>query len=161
MKQPAGQDVLDLLKDDHDKVKELLEGLADTTERATKKRADLLEKIGTELRAHAKIEEEIFYPALRKAAKDKEQKAMIEEALEEHRAVEDLVLPDLEKTDVGTVQFRGRAKVLKELVTHHADEEEDEMFKHAKKLLSKAERRELGGRMEERKSKLMERRKAA
>src|SRR3546814_1785888 len=59
------------------------------------------------------------------------------EAKEEHRAVEKLVLPDLFKTDAGTVVFAGRAKVLKDLIEHHAEEEEKEMFPRAKKLLSK------------------------
>ena len=55
------------------------------------------------------------------------------EALEEHRAVDELVLPDLKNTDPASHQFSGRAKVLRELVEHHADEEEEEMFEMAKK----------------------------
>jgi hemerythrin-like domain-containing protein len=69
------------------------------------------------------------------------------EALEEHRAVDDLVLPDLLKTDPDSEQFSGRAKVLKELVEHHADEEEKEMFKLAKKTFNNEELRDLGERM--------------
>ncbi|MGS1012951.1 hypothetical protein ACVCL0_14925 [Rhodanobacter sp. UC4450_H17] len=76
------------------------------------------------------------------------------EALEEHRAAGDLVLPDLLDTDVGSEQFSGRAKVLRELVEHHVKEEEEEMFKEAKKLLSAAELKALGARMEQRKVEL-------
>ncbi len=149
------QDALSLLAADHKEVKADLEELAETTTRATKKRATLLEKIGHELRAHAKIEEEIFYPAIKKAAENNEQKRLLAEAFEEHRAVEKLVLPDLEKSDPGSVEFGGRAKVLMELVTHHAEEEEEELFKTAKKLLSREELVELGARMQERKEALL------
>ena len=149
------QDALSLLTADHKEVKADLEELAETTTRATKKRATLLEKIGHELRAHAKIEEEIFYPAIKKAAENNEQKRLLAEAFEEHRAVEKLVLPDLEKSDPGSVEFGGRAKVLMELVTHHAEEEEEELFKTAKKLLSREELVELGARMQERKEALL------
>jgi hypothetical protein len=79
---------------------------------------------------------------------------MFFEALEEHRAAGDLVLPDLLKTDVGSDQFSGRAKVLKELVEHHADEEEKEMFTRAQALMDKAQLQELGERMAARKAEL-------
>ena len=150
------KDALELLHADHKEVRKLLDELAKTTNAATKKRSELLTKIGAELRAHAKIEEEIFYPAVRSAAGTKEHEKQIAEAFEEHRAVEDLVLPDLEKTDTGTVEFGGRAKVLKELVEHHADEEEDELFETAKDVLSKEELVELGERMLARKQELLE-----
>jgi hemerythrin-like domain-containing protein len=77
------------------------------------------------------------------------------EAMEEHRAAGDLVLPDLLRTNPSSEQFSGRAKVLKELVEHHADEEEKEMFPRAKKLLSKDELAELGSRLEARKEELL------
>ena len=74
---------------------------------------------------------------------------------EEHRAAGELVLPDLEKTKVTSDQFGGRAKVLKELVEHHADEEEKEMFPRARKLLDKAALTELGQQMQARKQELL------
>ena len=149
-------DALELLEQDHDRVRALLEELAETTPRAKKRRRELLEEIAEELRAHTRVEEEIFYPALQEAAETEEQKKILYEAFEEHRAVDELVLPDLAETDVETIQFGGRAKVLKDLVDHHADEEEDEMFKHARKLLSKEELRDLGERMQQRKRQLVE-----
>ena len=77
------------------------------------------------------------------------------EALEEHRAAGELVLPDLEKTNVTSDQFGGRAKVLKELVEHHADEEEKEMFPRARKLLDAATLADLGQQMQARKQELL------
>lgn len=153
-------DAIALLKQDHTLVKSLLEQLAESTSRAVKKRGELLQQIHINLKAHTTIEEEIFYPAFKEAGKKEEEK-MYYEALEEHRAAEDLVLPDLMKTDPATEQFSGRAKVLKELIEHHIEEEEDEMFKDAKKLLSKEELNELGARMETRKAELLAEFKAA
>lgn len=147
-------DAIQLLKADHQEVKHLLTELADTTARAVKKRAELLEQIRINLKAHTQIEEEIFYPAFKKAGK-KEEAKMYYEAMEEHRAAGDLVLPDLLNTATDSEQFGGRANVLKELVEHHVKEEEEEMFKDARKLLSKEELNELGKQMEQRKTQLI------
>ena len=148
-------DAITLLKNDHAEVRELLGELAETTTRAVKKRKELVEDIAAKLKAHTTIEEEIFYPAFRKAGEKGDDDKMYFEALEEHRAAGDLVLPDLLKTDPASERFSGRAKVLKELVEHHADEEEKEMFPRAKKLLSKDELAELGARLEARKEELL------
>jgi len=143
-----------LLKADHDEVKALLEELMATTPRAVKRRTELVEKIDQALTAHVAIEEEIFYPAFREAG-DKAEAKMYFEALEEHRAVEALVLPDLQKTDPSSEKFSGRAKVLKELLHHHIDEEESDMFKQAKKLLSAEQLQALGDRMQARKQEVL------
>jgi hemerythrin superfamily protein len=147
-------DAIQLLKNDHVKVRGLLEQLGNTTSRAEKTRTELLAKINKELEIHTTIEEEIFYPAFREAAKNAEDREMFFEAIEEHHAAGDLVLPDLLGTDVESDKFGGRAKVLKELVEHHADEEEKEMFKRARELLSREQLQELGTRMEQRKREL-------
>lgn len=147
-------DAIQLLKDDHQTVKGLLEELADTTPRAVKRRATLLREIKVNLDAHTHIEEEIFYPAYRDAG-SKEQVKMYFEALEEHRAAQELVLPDLLNTEPDSEQFSGRAKVLKELIEHHVEEEEKDMFKQAKQLLDKADLQELGEAMAQRKKELL------
>ncbi|HSN71396.1 MAG TPA: hemerythrin domain-containing protein [Steroidobacteraceae bacterium] len=146
---------IDLLEQDHERVRKLLAELTETTNRATKTRTGLLEKIAEELRIHTQIEEEIFYPAFKDAG-DKEFDRLNYEALEEHRAVEKLVLPDLLKTDPGTDQFAGRAKVLRELVEHHADEEESEMFPRARTAMSRDELETLGAQIQARKEALGE-----
>jgi len=147
-------DAIQLLKNDHKKVRSLLDQLGETTSRAEKTRAELLAKINKELEVHTTIEEEIFYPAFREAAKNAEDREMYFEAIEEHHAAGDLVLPDLLATEVVSDKFGGRAKVLKELVEHHADEEEKDMFKRARELLSREQLESLGTRMEERKREL-------
>lgn len=147
------QDAISLLKQDHQKVKELLGKLVDTGDGAQKTRADLLEKISKELHIHTKIEEDVFYPAFRDAGKQDEKK-MFYEAIEEHRAAEDLVLPDLEKTDPGSVEFAGRAKVLKELIETHADEEESDIFPKAQQLFDADQLSSMGQKMMELKQSL-------
>jgi hemerythrin-like domain-containing protein len=146
---------IQLLKDDHKKVKGLLAELEATTSRGTKKRSQLLSTIAQELRVHTKIEEEIFYPAFKSAGEKSDDDKLYFEALEEHRAAGELVLPDLERTEPSSDKFSGRAKVLKELVEHHADEEEKEMFPRARKLLSAGELNALGAQMAARKRELM------
>jgi len=148
-------DAITLLKDDHKVLRALLGELEKSTSRAAKKRATLLAKIDTNLKVHSAIEEEIFYPAFKEAGQKSGDDKMYFEALEEHRAAGDLVLPDLLKTDPGSETFSGRAKVLKELVEHHAGEEEKEMFPRAKKLLTREELKELGERLEARKEELL------
>ena len=152
---------IELLTQDHKNMRALLEELTGTTTRGVKKRKELLEKIDINLRAHNAIEEEIFYPAFKKAGDGKDDAKMYFEALEEHRAAGDLVLPDLLKTEVDSEKFSGRAKVLKELIEHHADEEEKEMFKRAKALMGKKVLEELGEQMAQRKLELKKRAEAA
>ena len=144
---------IDLLLEDHETVRGLLSELSETTNRAAKKRTDLLQKIKKEVLIHTQIEEEVFYPAFRDSDAE-ESKKLYYEAKEEHRAVDELVLPDLEDTEPGTDEFSGRVKVLKDLIEHHAEEEEKEVFPKAKKAFSKEELQELGERMMELKQEL-------
>jgi hemerythrin superfamily protein len=125
---------VELLKQDHERIKGLLEDLSKTTERGVKKRTELLGKLEFELTVHTQIEEDILYPAFKQAG-TKEEDIMYYEAKEEHRAVDSLVLPDLKATDPGTREFTGRVKVCKEMLEHHIEEEEEEMFPKAQELL--------------------------
>ncbi|WP_085677714.1 MULTISPECIES: hemerythrin domain-containing protein [unclassified Pseudomonas] len=151
---------IDLLIQDHKLVKKLLEELSTTTERAVKKRAELLHRIEQELQIHTALEEQILYPAIKQAG-GKEEAKMYYEAKEEHRTVDSLVLPDLLHTETGTVEFAGRVKVMKELLEHHIEEEESELFPTAKKLLGKATLEELGQTMEMQKKMLKGEQRAA
>jgi hemerythrin-like domain-containing protein len=138
------KDAIALLKEDHRKVRALLSELEETTERASAKREELLATIEQELTIHTKIEEEIFYPAFRDAAEKKDDKDLYYEAVEEHHVV-DLVLPEIKETDADSEEFGAKAKVLKDLVEHHAEEEETEMFPRAQKLMDREELIRLGG----------------
>ncbi len=146
---------IELLKDDHKSLRKLFAELGQTTKRAGKTRSDLLARIAKQIEVHSQIEEEIFYPAFKEAAGEGDDEAMYFEALEEHRAAGELVLPDLLATDVSSDKFSGRAKVLREMIEHHAGEEEDAMFPRARELLGNERLRELGATMQARKAELM------
>ena len=154
-------DALKLLKEDHDKVRGLLDKLDETTSRGAKTRRTLLEQIATELQVHTQIEEEIFYPAFREAAEKNDDEELYWEALEEHGIVKEFELPRIADEDVETERFGAMAGVLKELVTHHIREEEKEMFPRARKLMSRDELVELGDRIQRRKQELKNELKAA
>lgn len=147
------KDAITLLKEDHEHVRELLSELESSSERAAKKRERLLDEIEREVQIHTQIEEEIFYPAFRDAARKKDVRKIFFEAVEEHHVV-DLVMPEIRDTDPGADEFAAKAKVLKDIIEHHMEEEENEMFPKAKKLLGRTELIELGEQLEERKLEL-------
>jgi hemerythrin-like domain-containing protein len=144
------KDAIALLKEDHETVRKLLGELEETTDKAAGKREKLLASIEQELTIHTRIEEEIFYPAFRDAARKKDDAKLYYEAVEEHHVV-DLVMPEIKGTDVESDQVPAKAKVLKDLVEHHAEEEETEMFPRARKLMDRAELLRLGAEMMRRK----------
>ena len=152
-KKPARPDGIALLKEDHKKVKGLLGDLEKSSMRGGARADKLVAQIDKELTIHSQIEEEIFYPAFRDAVTTKDDKKMYFEAKEEHHVVK-LVLPEVKEGGMPNEEFAAKCKVLKELVEHHADEEEKEMFPEARKALSRAELQELGDRMAARKKEL-------
>jgi len=133
-----------LLKADHKKVAGIFEKLEPTTERGVKTRAELFSQLKSELDVHARIEEEIFYPALKEA---NETHDIILEGYEEHGVIKTLLgeLDELAKDDE---TWGAKLKVLQENVEHHVEEEEGEMFPKAKEVLSAEEIEALGERLE-------------
>ena len=141
-------DAIALLKQDHETVRGLLERASKSS---GERRSQVLAKIEGELKIHTQIEEEIFYPAYRDAVSKKDDRKLYFEAVEEHRVV-DLVMPDVENgTDE---EVAAHVKVFKELVEHHADEEEKTMFPKARKLFDREELRLLGEQLAARKKDL-------
>jgi hemerythrin superfamily protein len=134
----------DLLKEQHKEVMDLFESVLDTED--AEERQTLMDEIVEKLRVHSRIEEEIFYPAVREEGDKGEE--MVLEALEEHHVV-DLVLGELPSLDPEDERFEAKMTVLCELVSHHAEEEEKEMFKLARKLGADALER-VGERLEAR-----------
>jgi iron-sulfur cluster repair protein YtfE (RIC family) len=134
----------ELLKQDHQKVSGIFEKLEPTTERGVKTREELFAQLKQELDIHARIEETIFYPAIKEA---KETRDITLEAYEEHNVVKQL-LAELDELSKDDETWGAKLKVLKENVEHHVEEEEEEMFPSAKEVLSPAQIEELGARME-------------
>ena len=135
-------DAVTLLKKQHREVEALFKELENTDDAAG--RRELMGQIREMLEMHTSIEEEIFYPAVREV-ETKKAEMMVLEAYEEHHVV-DLVLKDMPNVDPEDERFEAKMTVLKELVEHHVEEEEKEMFKLAQKL-GKEELREIGERM--------------
>jgi hemerythrin-like domain-containing protein len=120
-----------MLKKDHEDVKNILGQLKETKESAPKKREELFQKLREELVPHMKAEESTFYPPLL-AKKESREDAM--EGVEEHH-VSEMVLKELEKMPKGEDQWGAKMGVFKELVEHHIKDEESKVFKSAEKTL--------------------------
>ena len=147
-KSPAlAMDALALLKADHEAVS-LLFAEFEKTRSVTNKKA-LVAEICTALSVHARIEEEIFYPAFKAALNDK---LLVPEATVEHAGVKGLVA-QLEGVEPDGELFDAKVKVLSEYVKHHVKEEQNEMFVKAK--ASSLDLVELGARMAARKHDLL------
>lgn len=138
-------DVFELLKTDHEKVSGIMEKIDETTERGVKTREELFAQLKNELDLHAQLEEQLFYPALEDADETRD---ITLEAYEEHNLVKQL-LSELEAEPKDDEQWTAKFTVLKENVEHHVEEEEGELFKKARKVLSKEQREEIGRRIEE------------
>jgi hypothetical protein len=137
-------DALTLLKNDHEELKKHLEAGEDTTERAIKARAEILDTVSTLLMAHERIEEEIFYPALKEHPNAKD---LVLEGYQEHH-VFDVLVDELQELVENDERWGAKFKVLKENIEHHVEEEEGEMFAAARKVFNERELEELGERME-------------
>lgn len=122
-------DAIAMLVADHKKVKdffEQFEGLSDRSKASKKKIAD---QICMELTVHAEVEEQVFYPAVRKPIKDED---LMDEAVVEHASAKELIAQILEM-DPADDLYDAKVKVLSEQIEHHVDEEEGEMFPKVRK----------------------------
>jgi hemerythrin-like domain-containing protein len=124
------QDAIALLVADHREVSDMFKQFEELGDRAKASKQKLTEKICKALIAHTQIEEEIFYPAVREEVKDSDD--MVDEAVVEHQAAKDLI-KQLQEMDADEDLYDAKVKVLGEEIEHHVKEEEEEMFKQAKK----------------------------
>ena len=143
----ASKDAIALLKADHAKVSELFARYEKT--RSVPRKKALVEQICTELSVHAQIEEELFYPDVKAALKDKE---LVPEATVEHASVKSLIA-QIEGVEPDGEMFDAKVKVLAEYVKHHVKEEQNEMFPKVKK--TSLDLVEMGARMAARKAELL------
>lgn len=136
-------DALELLKKDHQTVKDLFKRAETNKDEKQQKR--LFEQIKTELETHTRIEESVFYPAMEQRD---ELKDMVLESLEEHKQVKTL-LREMANLTSNSDKFEPKLKVLMENVEHHAEEEEEgNMFPKVRKLFDKSELEKLGEQLE-------------
>jgi hemerythrin superfamily protein len=123
-------DPTQLLKRQHRQVESLFKKLLKVEE--TEERQTLVEEIRRALALHMRIEEEVFYPAVRQVETKKAEETVLE-AYEEHHVAK-LAMEELPRVDPSDERFHAKVTVLQELIQHHVEEEEKEMFKLAKKL---------------------------
>ncbi|HGY1014392.1 TPA: hemerythrin domain-containing protein [Aeromonas salmonicida subsp. smithia] len=146
-KSAAMKDAIALLRADHKEVSDLFADYEKTRSNAKKKA--LVAKICSELSVHTQIEEEIFYPAIKTALKDK---LLVPEATIEHGGIKDLIA-QLEGAEPDGEMYDAKVKVLSEYVEHHVKEEQTGMFQKAK--TTSLDLVELGARMATRKADLL------
>lgn len=130
---------IDLLKQDHDKVKQLFQRFESSDDESLHRR--LFEEIKTELQTHSHIEEAVFYPAVEE--KDDELNEMVQEAYDEHAEVSDL-LEEIDELNKGGSELRPKVIELKDIVEHHVQEEENEMFPKVRQAMGEEELSRMG-----------------
>jgi len=136
-------DALELLKEDHQKVKELFEEAEGTEDQKEKNR--IFSEIQSELETHARIEETVFYPAMQQ---HEELKEMVLESIEEHRQIKTL-LKEIDNLKSDSEKFEPKLKVLMENVEHHAEEEEEsKMFPKVREICNAEDLEQLGQELE-------------
>jgi hemerythrin superfamily protein len=123
----------DLLEKQHRKVESIFEKLE-----SGKNSPALVEELVNNLAAHMAIEHELFYPAARQA-----DEKIVLESFEEH-ALAEVALKRLLSTDPNDPSFQARVKAAKELIAHHVEEEEEQMFPQVEEAIESAALIELG-----------------
>lgn len=120
----ASVDLFEMLKTDHRHVQELFSKFEEADKHA---RSSIADEALAALEVHAAIEEELVYPAIAEVVEEEE---LVNEAKEEHHVAK-LLIKELHKMGAGDEKFRTKFKVLGEIVKHHIEEEEGEMFPQA------------------------------
>ena len=115
---------LQVLIEDHDYVKKSYRAFQKMNHEDLEAVQGLVKQVCAALKVHLRIEEEVFYPALRKALKDKD---LIEEAEVEHESAKTLIR-QLGRMKPRDPKYIATFTVLCEYIEHHVKEEEDEMF---------------------------------
>lgn len=127
-------DIFQTLKKDHQTVLEILDKLKSSSDRAGKTRQKQLEHLKQELLPHMSAEENYFYQMLLDNTSDQKQRKKIFEGIEEHKAARS-VLSDCESLSFTDEKWQPDIKVLHELIKHHIEEEESEIFDIADELI--------------------------
>ena len=120
-------DIFEVLKKDHETVLDLLDKLESSSSRAGKSRQKHLDQLKQELLPHMYAEENYFYQLILDNTTDKEDREKVFEGLEEHKAAR-TVLADIEAISATDEHWHPDIKVLKELISHHIEEEESDIF---------------------------------
>jgi hemerythrin-like domain-containing protein len=144
-------DALTMLRADHRKVQDLFKRFEEAEESEnTGQIKEIVAAAIQELKVHADLEEEMFYPAVRGEIEEEEK---VDEAEEEHHVAR-LLISELEGMDPEDERYCAKFQVLAESVRHHIEEEESEVIPEVESSL---DTQALGARMAERKQELQQR----
>jgi len=141
-------DVFNLLKKDHKEVKQLFKKIGKSSDSAVKLREKTYQQIAKELNLHMSVEEQIVYPRLKEI---KPLKDTIGEGFEEHHVAKQL-MSEIEGLSADDEQWKAKVAVLQEIIEHHLEEEEKEIFPKAQKALGKEESNNLGKQVQQEKA---------
>lgn len=144
---PAPKDALQLLRADHKEVQALFDQFEKA--RSDDKKSQLAQQICKELTVHARIEEELFYPAARDVLRSQD---LLDEAEVEHASAKALIA-QIEASNPGDPLFEARVLVLGEYIRHHVKEEQNELFPKVKE--SRLDTKALGAALAARKAELL------
>jgi hemerythrin superfamily protein len=142
-------DAIVLLKTDHKAVDKLFKQFEKLGDDATVTKRKLVDQILDELAVHAAIEEQYFYPAIRQSVTDVKDEVL--EGYEEHHLLE-VAMGELRGLDATAESFDAKVKVLSEMVRHHVEEEEQEMFPKVREALGRKELSAIGDILEQAKA---------
>lgn len=141
---------VDMLISDHRRVEKLFNEYKNPTN--TSEKWDAAQQALMELQVHSKLEEEIFYPALRSRASELQD--IVAEGYQEHATVDNLIM-ELKAMQPGDQRFASKFQELMQDVQHHVQEEETEMLPDARQKLG-SEADQLGHEMTQRKEQLLQ-----
>lgn len=144
------RDAIQLLVNDHRAVQKLFDAFGKAADNDLDGKNTLVRRACEELSVHTIIEEELLYPAAEQAL-EKEDVPDVEEAYVEHYLVK-MLIEKFASLKAGDRGFDATFKVLSEMVNHHIEEEESELFPKLRK--SGADLNELGMKMAKRKQSL-------
>jgi hemerythrin superfamily protein len=138
-------DAITLLKTDHKTVEKLFKSFEKAGDGAKQTKAKIVDQVIHELSVHAAIEEQVFYPAIRAEVPDTTDEVL--ESLEEHHIVK-WTLSELDGMDPDDERFDAKTTVLIEMVRHHVEEEETELFPTVRAALGRKRLGQIGDQME-------------
>ena len=138
-------DIFDIIKEDHEKVRDLIEKMIEESAPEKRNRSRNMSTLKDLILPHIYAEENLFYPVIMEETDGKD---LVLEALEEHRAAKG-VLSDVEAAEKDDDQFRANLQVLDDLLEHHIDEEEGEIFDKAEEVIDGDRADEMGVRFQE------------
>lgn len=143
------EDLFDLIQKDHEKVRQVMKKIQKS--RPGMSRESDLDRLKVELLPHMMLEEQMFYPIM---IDESEQRELGFEAIEEHRVARN-VLDDLEELEPSDEKWSARFKVFMELVEHHIEEEESDVFEAAREIIDSDRAMELGKQFQSQKRKIL------